>query len=122
MFTPGSPTFSAIYQEIIVGTGCNGGPSCHAASAGGNLVMQNKADSYTALVGVAAAGATGAAPTCGTSGLMRVVAGMPDSSLLFDKVSSATPKCGGHMPPGGMLTAAQITQIRDWIMAGAKND
>ncbi|MEY4580243.1 MAG: Polyvinylalcohol dehydrogenase precursor, partial [Pseudomonadota bacterium] len=117
VFTPGSATFTAIYEEIIKGQGCAGGPTCHASSTGGNLVMVNKADAYKALVGVKAAGAP-----CAASGLSRVVAGSPTTSLFVDKVEAATPKCGAHMPPGGTLSAAQIKQIKDWITAGAKDD
>lgn len=120
-FTPGSPTWSAVFEEIIVGKGCNGGPSCHASIAGGNLVLLTKADSYTALVGVKAMG-MGGAVSCATSNLTRVVPGDPTNSLLLDKVANANPKCGGHMPPGSDLPPAMVTQLRDWIMAGAKND
>lgn len=116
-FTPGSPTWSAIYNEIISGKGCNGGPSCHASIAGGNLVMQNKMDAFAALVGVKAMGSA-----CMASGATRVVASNPSMSLLVDKVSNATPQCGAHMPPGGMLTAAEIKQITDWIQMGAMNN
>lgn len=123
-FTPGSPTWSAIYQEIIVTKGCNGGPTCHASSAGGNLVMQTKDTSYTALVGVKAMGTnlSGGGPNCADTGMMRVTAGNPAQSLLVNKVEAAQPMCGLHMPPGGMLMPAEIQQIKDWIMAGAKND
>jgi hypothetical protein len=120
---PGSPTFSAIYGEIVQAS-C-GGPSCHGSSAGGGLVMQSKMAAYTALVGAKAMGMTAGAAAgtnCADVGGMRVVAGDPANSLLFDKISNAMPKCGGHMPPGGMLMPAQIQQVKDWIMAGAMNN
>jgi outer membrane protein assembly factor BamB len=122
-FVPGSPTWSAIWQEIIVTKGCNGGPSCHAASAGGNLVMQTKDATYAALIDVKAMGVSaGGGASCSTTNMMRVTANDPTNSLLLNKVEQAMPVCGSRMPPGGMLTAAEIKQIRDWIMAGAKND
>lgn len=125
-FVPGSPTFSAIYQEIFVGTGCNGGPTCHASMNAGQLKMTVKADTYKALVGSPAAGINlgmmSTAPNCKDSGLVRVVAGDPAASLLYKKVSEATPACGMRMPPSGMLDAAKADQIRMWIMAGAKDD
>ncbi len=125
-FVPGSPTFSAIYQEIFVGTGCNGGPTCHASMNAGQLKMTVKADTYKALVGSPAAGINlgmmSTAPNCKDSGLVRVVAGDPAASLLYKKVSEATPACGMRMPPSGMLDAAKAEQIRMWIMAGAKDD
>jgi hypothetical protein len=125
MFTPGSPTFSAIFEEIIVRTGCNGGPTCHASTAAGQLKMANKADSYTALVGVKAMGVNlvmTTSPNCKDT-LMRVVAGDPNTSLLLKKITSTMPECGGKMPPSGaMLAPDKVEQIRAWIMAGAKND
>jgi hypothetical protein len=124
MFTPGSPTWAAIYNEIIAGTGCNGGVSCHAGSAAGNLVMKNQAEGYTALVGVKAMGMNVPAggTNCKDTGLTRVVAGDPTNSLLMQKISNPMPTCGNHMQPGGNLTAAQIEQIRMWIANGALNN
>jgi hypothetical protein len=124
MFTPGSPTWTAIYQEIIAGTGCNGGVSCHAGTAAGNLVMKNMTDGYTALIGVAAMGTNvpSGGTNCKDTNMKRIVAGDPTISLLYQKISSAMPPCGAHMPPGGNLTPAQIDQIKMWIMNGAKND
>jgi outer membrane protein assembly factor BamB len=120
-FVPGSPTFGAVYAEIIMGTGCAGGPSCHASTLGGGLVMLSKDAAYKALVGVKAAGTTGGV-SCRDAGLTRVVAGDPANSLLVDKVENAMPKCGGRMPPGSSLSAQQLKQLKDWIAAGAKND
>jgi hypothetical protein len=124
MFTPGSPTWAAIFQEIIADTGCNGGISCHAGTAAGNLVMKTKADGYTALVGVKALGTNVPAggTNCKDTGLTRVVAGDPTNSLLMQKISNPTPSCGAHMPPGGNLTAAQLEQVRLWIANGAMNN
>jgi hypothetical protein len=125
MFVPGSPTWSAVFQEIIVGTGCNGGPTCHASTAAGQLKMSMKNDSFMALVGVKAMGVNlvmTTAPACKDTTLMRVVAGDPNASLLYKKVSSATPDCGGKMPPSGALAPEKVEQIRLWIMNGAKND
>jgi outer membrane protein assembly factor BamB len=116
--TPGSATWSAIWQEVIVNNGCNGGSTCHASVSGGNLVMQTKAASYTALVNAAAGGNTGT-PACAATGGTRVVPGDPDNSLLVNKIEQATPKCGAHMPPGGMLKPEQLKQVRDWVAAGA---
>jgi hypothetical protein len=121
-FTPGSPTFSAIYGEIFQGS-C-GGPSCHGGSAGGNLVMQNKAGAYDGLVNVKAMGmnVAGGGMNCADTQMMRVKPGDPDNSLLYDKVANMTPKCGTHMPPGSTLKPEQLQQIRDWIMMGAMNN
>jgi hypothetical protein len=125
-FTPGSPTFSAIFAETIMGTGCNGGTTCHASTAAGQLKMANRADAYIALVGVKAMGINlvmNGSPNCKDSTLTRVVAGDPMASLLYTKVTAATPACGLKMPPtGATLAADKAEQIRLWIMGGAKDD
>lgn len=110
--TPGGqPTFTAIYNEIIVGQTCT---TCHFAPP---LNFNTNDQAYAQLVGVPASG-----PFCGGTGKILVVPGNPDASLLVDKVSNAKPSCGAVMPPSGPLPAAQIQQIRDWISAGAKNN
>src|SRR5262245_26496824 len=40
-FVPGSPTWDAVYQEVLVDTGCSGGAYCHggAAPLTGGLAM-----------------------------------------------------------------------------------
>jgi hypothetical protein len=120
----GEPKFSAIFEEIIKKTGCNGGTLCHAGTVG-KLTMLEKDASYMALVGMDAMG-TNLPPggkDCKDSGLKRVVAGDPDHSLLVLKIEGMPP-CGNPMPPNGgsMLSADQITQIRTWIQDGAMND
>jgi hypothetical protein len=123
---PGAPTFSAIYEEIIVGTGCNGGPLCHGGFVG-KLSMTTPKESYDALVGVAAMGTNLADATnadCQDTDLVRVVPRDPDASLLVQKLDppDGVVPCGGAMPPTGTLPAAQIEQVRTWIENGAKND
>lgn len=112
----GEPTWSAIYSEIIVGTGCNGGAFCHGGNVG-NLPMLEKDATYAALVDVDAMGTNlvPGTPNCVDSGLKRIVSGDPDSSLLVAKIEG-TQECGMQM---GALTEAQITQIRTWIQNGA---
>lgn len=121
---PIEPTFSAIYDKVF--TGC-GGPFCHTGTAGGNLMIDTKENTYMALVGVAAMGMNlpnATNPThCKDAGLMRVVAGDPDASLLYAKVRlDQEVPCGSRMPTGGMLPPEQVEAIKAWIMAGAKND
>ena len=123
MFTPGSPTWSAIHQEIIIGTGCNGGPTCHSNTTAGGLKLSNKAEAYMTMVNVKAMG-TNIPPmgtNCVDTGLVRVVPGDPAKSLLLKKLE-AMPECGARMPIGGMLKPEQIEQVRMWIMLGAKDD
>jgi hypothetical protein len=96
--------------------------ACHSnAATGGGLVFNpaNAAVSHMALVGVASPGAAGS--KCG--GKIYVVAGQPDASLLYDKLSNATPSCGTRMPMGlPMLTSSELSTVRSWITGGALNN
>ena len=125
-FVPGSPTWGAVFQEIITDKSCSAGPFCHGGALGqGGLAMEDKMTAYTALVGVAAQGVTNPSlmlPNCKDSGLMRVAAGQPDMSLVVKKVEGMPP-CGQTMPPNGPpLGPDQVAQLRAWIMNGAMND
>lgn len=119
----GATTFSAIFDEIFTGTGCNGQPACHATAAGGGLNLSSKEIAYTSLVNVAAMGVGPAgAAACTDSGLLRVVAGDPESSLLIQKLEH-TQTCGGPMPSADqMLPPTQLQQLRSWIAQGALNN
>jgi hypothetical protein len=120
---PAPGTFGSIYTNIIVRAGCNGSSLCHAGPVG-MLTMTSKDQAYGALVGVAAMGTNpmmGKGPNCKDSGLMRVVPGKPDESLLVLKVERRQ-TCGDAMPAASPLDAAKVQEIRAWITAGAKND
>jgi hypothetical protein len=120
---PGPNSFTAIYKEIIKGTGCTGSPICHTGPAG-KLQMSNQMAAYQALVGVSAMGMnqTLQPPHCADSGLKRVVPGDPDNSLLMLKVLGKAP-CGAAMPPNPpLLSQDQSDRIRAWIVNGAPND
>jgi alcohol dehydrogenase (cytochrome c) len=110
------PTWSAVYQAIVQ-RGCNGGTTCHSGTLAGQLQMTTAAQAYSALVSVPAMGAP-----CSSSGLQRVAPNDPDRSLLVQKLEAAMPVCGEHMPPGGMIPAAQLTQLRTWIEQGAQEN
>jgi hypothetical protein len=110
-----APTFTNVYSDIL-GPNC---ASCH--TPGGEapfLDMSTQAMAYTNLVGVKADG-----PSCGGSGLIRVVAGDPTESLLYEKVSESKPPCGAQMPFGcsgpGCLSSSDQREIEDWINGGA---
>lgn len=48
-------TFTAVFDEVIRGTGCNGGGACHGGAASvTTLTMLLKDQAYTALVSVPA--------------------------------------------------------------------
>jgi hypothetical protein len=110
-------TFSAVYRRVLAGAGC-ASAFCHGANAG-NLDMGTETDAYANLVGVKARGSA-----CGTSDGIRVVPGNPQASLLVDKISNATPRCGTVMPPGNTVTvpAEDVELVRAWIAAGAASD
>jgi hypothetical protein len=119
-------TYTRIYDEIIAGTGCGTGATCHQQEGLSKLRMVDQAASYTALVGVKAMGSNlmsgmNSGGNCVDSGVDRVKAGDPDNSLFLQKISG-TQKCGMSMPLGGTLMPDQIKMVRTWIMNGAKND
>lgn len=112
-------TFSQIYSSIIA----NRCAPCHTTPTGigvvnGHLDMTSASTAYSNLVGTPAAGIA-----CGGQGT-RVVAGEPDSSIMYLKVSLDDPSpCGLKMPAaGGPLTQDQANMIESWIKAGALNN
>jgi hypothetical protein len=121
----GASSFTRVYEEVFVPVGCGAAGACHRGPGGGKLDLTDKATSFKSLVGVMAMGMsapTPPTPNCSESGLMRVKAGDPANSLLVSKLESTMPKCGQQMPPGGPVDAGQLKLVKDWIMAGAKDD
>jgi len=120
----GAATWTKVFEDVLVGTGCGVG-ACHGnPSVPSKLGLSDKTVAYMGLVGVkAAGGSTPGAMTGGCAGMPidRVKAGDPDNSLLVQKLEKKH-TCGTEMPPGGMLKPDQIKLVRDWIMAGAKDD
>ena len=108
-------TFAEVYTTVL-------GPVCKTCHQPGGLApfqdFSTQSGAYAALVGVKASG-----PSCGAGGETRVVAGDASQSLLFRKISQASPPCGSQMPLGGPpLSQAQMYLIENWINDGAKND
>lgn len=120
----GAVTFTKVHEDVLTGAGC-ATPSCHSNAQGtSKLGFADKDDAYMGLVGVMAMGTAG--PGSMTGGCMgmpvtRVKAGDPASSLLVQKLE-AKQTCGAQMPPGGSIKPELIQEVKDWIMAGAKND
>jgi hypothetical protein len=113
-------TFSEIYDQVFPATTnprCN---FCHSMppsnTTNGSLRMgQDKAAAYAALVGVAS-------QSTRCDGKTLVVAGDPEHSLFFQKLS-ANPPCGDRMPLGGApLSNELLDMIHSWIAAGALDD
>jgi len=118
--TSASDTFTAVYNDVIAGSGCAGSPLCHAGEAG-KLTMKDRDSTYKALVDVKAIGENepgSSSPSCADSGLIRVVPGKPDESLLVQKLEATQP-CGDQMPIGNKLSDERISQVRAWIEKGA---
>ena len=124
----GPASFTRVWSEILSPKGC-AGAYCHGGGQG-NLKFSSKADAYKALVGVMAAGGP-----CGSSGKQRIKPGDPAGSLLLEKMEQTKPSCGDPMPIGTKVepscvsmslpvcnTQAELTLIKQWIMAGAKDD
>ena len=112
-----APTWTRLYADVI----SNQCPTCHYPSgigvSLGRLDMSSPATAYESLVNTPAAG-----DACAGHGV-RLTPDEPDASILYLKVSLDNPPCGARMPLGGpALSDAQLSQIRDWIKAGASND
>ena len=109
---PPGPTFRNVYA--LFRRKCAG---CHITAASGGLAMPTRAAAYAALVDVDCVEAS-------CAGRKRVVANDPAASVLYSKIQRSAPLCGGPMPPPAedALSPAEVTLVRDWIMAGAPND
>jgi hypothetical protein len=114
-----APSFATIYSTIITQR-C---APCHTTSTGigvtqGHLDMTSEPTAFSNLVNAPTAGIS-----CGGVGT-RVVPGMPDSSIMYLKVSLDDPApCGAKMPFGlPPLSQEQVDMIKAWITAGATNN
>jgi hypothetical protein len=121
---PIDPTWTAIYDRIIVGSGC---VSCHGPGPA-SFIMQSaldlsdKDEAYAALVGIEAMGMP-----CGPEGAAdRVIPGDSDGSMLVHKleneIADGSDVCGDPMPLGILLPPAQIAVVRQWIDDGAMDN
>lgn len=100
------PAWHDIYEVILRPQCALSG--CHsAASAAGGLAMADECSSYRAMFQAGACGEV----------LVRARDG---SSLLNDKVTATKPRCGGPMPPIGVLPIAFTDAIARWIESGAE--
>lgn len=103
------PTLDSIQQLVFQPTcataNCHGGPMPDA-----DLDLTSADTSYVELVGVA---------STQDGALSRVAPFMSDNSYLIRKLENAPGIVGTVMPPTGMLDAATIATIRQWIDNGA---
>lgn len=104
------PSYANDIFEILTRRGCTSS-GCHGGGAGG-LTMTSASGAYQALVGV---------PSAGT-GQVLVVAGDAAASYLVMKLEGASGIAGARMPVGGSLDNIDLTNIKNWINQGAKNN
>jgi len=116
--SPGGGSFAKLQTSVFTANCAVSG--CHvteSAAASGNLVLSPSV-AYENLVGVRPSNLAAQ-----RDGLKRVVAGKPDSSLLFQKIVLALAAHGNYgnvMPVGSQaLSQGQVDFIRKWIEAGA---
>ncbi len=105
---PLGANFASIQSNILTPKCAVSG--CHVQ--GGGLPSFENGLAYNNLVG---------AVTAGYAPNLRVRAGDPANSVMYQKVTGGN-GFGGAMPPGGSLTQSQMDTIRAWILLGAKND
>lgn len=113
---PPPATFATLQEKIF--TPLCGTTSCHGAAAAGALELTPEV-SYASLVGVLATN-----PVAREAGLLRVTAGDPGRSFLFDKLTGVLgPGEGLAMPRvGALIPQKRIDLVRRWITAGAPAD
>ena len=104
------PSFSSTVQEIFERKGCTNG-ACHGASAQAGLTLV-PGSSYANLVGVR-----------GTQQpIVRVIPGDASGSYLVIKLEGRQ-SVGSRMPQTGTpLDTIDLTNIRNWIAQGARNN
>lgn len=107
------PTWSSIY-DVVIGPRCSQS-SCHGGSdPQAGLDLSHRDAARTALL----ASRASATSDCMGQGAL-LVAGSPDTSLFYRKLTDPT-VCGGLMPRGGGALATRYSMaIHDWIAAGA---
>lgn len=110
-----SVSFSAAVQPIFTSS-CTGGPGagCHKGAMPSEGMSLAAGQAYANLVNVTA-------NQC-ADGRKRVLPGQPSESYLIDKMMGIDLCFGTKMPKMGMLPAAQIQTVSDWICAGAPNN
>ncbi|MDH5588478.1 MAG: hypothetical protein OEZ65_05215 [Gemmatimonadota bacterium] len=103
------PSFSTDVMEILTRTGCTAS-NCHGGTQGG-LTLSTAAVSYSNLVNRVA-----------TTGDTLVVPGSAINSYLVKRLEGAS-GTGARMPVGGpYLDATDMSNVKNWINQGAKNN
>lgn len=103
------PSFANDIWEALERNSCSSS-GCHGSGQGG-LTMTSTAGAYSALVNVASP----------TTGEVRVIPGNANDSYMVKKLEGRQ-SAGAQMPLGGTLSATDLTNIKNWINQGAKNN
>lgn len=103
------PSFATDIWEVLGRNSCSSS-GCHGTGQGG-LTMSSASGAYSALVNVASSG----------TGEIRVIPGNANDSYLVKKLEGRQ-TVGAQMPVGGTLSATDLTNIKNWINQGAKNN
>jgi hypothetical protein len=104
------PSFATVIQEIFTRKGCTAS-SCHGSSAQEGLDLR-AGNSYGNLVSVAS----------NQSGAFRVIPGNANGSYIIVKVEGRQ-SVGTRMPQtGSNLDNIDLTNLKNWINQGAKNN
>jgi hypothetical protein len=104
------PSYANVIQEIFNRRGCASG-SCHGSAQAAGLSL-TPSTSYANLVNI----------TATQSASARVIPGDANSSYLIVKVEGRQ-TVGNRMPPSGSaLDNIDLTNLKNWINQGAKNN
>jgi len=104
------PAFAADIFEIFQRNGC-AASSCHGGGTGG-LFMTSASNAYANLVGIES----------NATGEVFVIASDAANSYLVKKLEG-TASAGARMPLGGTpLDNIDLTNVKNWINQGAKNN
>lgn len=106
-----APTLTSL-QSSIFSPKC-AVPGCHTAPAPEQGMDLTEGHTYAFTIGV---------DSNELSGFKRVVPGDAADSYLYMKLAGDPRIVGERMPFGGMLTAAEIESVKQWIDAGAQNN
>jgi hypothetical protein len=106
-----NPTFSAVYDDVLVPSCAYS--TCHLGAGNAGLGWDDAQGAYEALVSV---------PSTQVGTMDRVSPGAPDDSYLVWKLEEADGIVDDVMPPSVPLTSDKLDLVRDWINAGALND
>lgn len=109
------PTFTSIHTKMLRADACK---TCHgfanAPAGGGTEFPADKTAAYAVVMGDTA--------DVSRTPPKRVVAGNPDMSSFYLKLTS-NPPFGVQMPSGfPALTACELESVRTWITNGAMNN